>query len=684
MGSRTIPPPKQQAGTALLVFFLLLFLAATFGLLHRSDQGERRRIQGHASHLALAQARDALIGYAATYRDRNPDEAFGYLPCPDTNNDGVAEPSCGVANETMVGRLPWKTLGLPPLADGSGECLWYVVAGVAKNNPKTDILNWDTPGAFIVQDASAVLLAGSAIHDRPWAAVIAPGPAIGNQSRPSASSGPCLGSNGATDYLEALAGLANPTPTLTLSTAQSAGEGSNNDEGVWIGSKEIYERVIQRNDFKSDIDTLLTDLSNCLNNLPQSNLPPASATNKGVGAYPTALANEVLAKCPPSPPLKQNLLRNWQDNLLYANPAGVNADPACKGALLFAGARSPGQIRAAGDPTQAALKKAAPANYLEGTNPAAFAAGGNVSGPAYFDKKAPSTDLARCITGLPPGVTQASFATDYAAFTPAGAIQAILTSPNETKVELLSAAGSTGGCFWFATPVPLAGRTLRAYYEFQFSYADTGALGSGSGDRGNGFTLQFVQSDLGLPDCGTESNLGTLQPKDGWLNSLIVETDIRFNAGNGDPAGNHTAIMINGNLKHQGSGSMSSACDGTASGCLHAPANRFEEAPLPLPHRQRVEIHSGCNSNCSACNPASHVAPNTWVNVAVWVDCADCSNVAADQDRVAAPLTIQRCVNLDGSLNISYAGITGGFLSGPGTAQGVTIRNFALRSELGP
>ncbi|MBK8525068.1 MAG: hypothetical protein IPL58_14020 [Betaproteobacteria bacterium] len=46
------------------------------------------------SQNALEQARQALIGYAATYRDFKAGQMFGYLPCPDSNNDGNAESDC--------------------------------------------------------------------------------------------------------------------------------------------------------------------------------------------------------------------------------------------------------------------------------------------------------------------------------------------------------------------------------------------------------------------------------------------------------------------------------------------------------------------------------------------------------------------------------------------------------------
>ena len=50
---------------------------------------------------------------------------LGDLPCPDRDDDGDADavPGCDTA-ALALGRLPWKTLGLPDLRDGDGERLW--------------------------------------------------------------------------------------------------------------------------------------------------------------------------------------------------------------------------------------------------------------------------------------------------------------------------------------------------------------------------------------------------------------------------------------------------------------------------------------------------------------------------------------------------------------------------------
>jgi hypothetical protein len=122
----------RQHGGALLAFAAILLVAISAALataLARSATGPHR---DRISDQALATARDALIAHAT---GRPVDEVVGpgYLPCPDLDDDGWAESTCGslsgdVGQSQRLGRLPWKTLGLPDLRDGHGERLWYAVS----------------------------------------------------------------------------------------------------------------------------------------------------------------------------------------------------------------------------------------------------------------------------------------------------------------------------------------------------------------------------------------------------------------------------------------------------------------------------------------------------------------------------------------------------------------------------
>jgi hypothetical protein len=632
----------SQRGAALLIFALILISTLLAFFLSRLNSVTLGTQRDQISIDALAQAKEALIGFAATYRDTHPDagnnndKLFGYLPCPDTDNDGESD-SCGATDVSLVGRLPWKTLGLPPLRDGSGECLWYAVSGRAKDNPKTAIFNWDTLGQFIIQDAGGATLAGATAHEQPLAIILAPRSPLAAQSRTSAGASECGGSNTATDYLEGIGALGIGDTTLIVANAASIHSGTNNDLGLWISGRELFERIKRRQDFAGDIKNLLDKLKTELDGIPLASLPTGLTTVLSTPTCPVADGpgdqKDAYFRC------------NWKDNLKYfasppAPPTPVTINGAsCNAVLFFGGERNPGQNRAT------PADKLDANNYLEGTSTTIFSAGGSYSISEIFNFKLPATDLARCIQGLPAGATQKSFAADFGTFTVAGGGGGAAVSPDATNQTVaITYTGSSGnGCFWLPDLIPLAGKTLRAYYEFQFLQADAYALTATGQDRGNGFTFQMVRNDIGAPTtCGTVGNMGALGTSDMWGSfSFIVETDVYKNTS--DPAGNHTAIMTNGNLNHGADvplGTVNAACNGTATGCLHSPANKFEEGdatdndPLPSKHNQRLEIHTGCNSTCTSCTPADHFAPapytKTYAKISTWVDCIDCTSVSTD------------------------------------------------------
>src|SRR4051794_9167178 len=111
MDTRARSIASRSAGAALLV--AVVMLAAVFAAalaLHASTRSlvaERDRL----SERALAQAREALIAYAVDHAI-NASVGPGYLPCPDLDNDGWAESTCGsLAGDSgqgeRLGRLPW-------------------------------------------------------------------------------------------------------------------------------------------------------------------------------------------------------------------------------------------------------------------------------------------------------------------------------------------------------------------------------------------------------------------------------------------------------------------------------------------------------------------------------------------------------------------------------------------------
>jgi hypothetical protein len=130
-----MPASRRPRGAALIVTSLMLLVVA--GALAAIVAGlDAPRLRERATERALAEAREALIAYAAD-RPLSAVVGPGYLPCPDLDGDGWAESTCGSLDgssgqDQRLGRLPWKTLGLPQLRDGDGEPLWYAVSSKHK------------------------------------------------------------------------------------------------------------------------------------------------------------------------------------------------------------------------------------------------------------------------------------------------------------------------------------------------------------------------------------------------------------------------------------------------------------------------------------------------------------------------------------------------------------------------
>jgi hypothetical protein len=112
-----------MALVVIVAMVLLGGLLLAFSALNTSAVSvDRTRVTNEA----LARAKDALIAYAVADTVRP-----GELPCPDINDDGrltLGEDVIGSACASLIGRLPWYTLGLPDLRDDAGERLWYALS----------------------------------------------------------------------------------------------------------------------------------------------------------------------------------------------------------------------------------------------------------------------------------------------------------------------------------------------------------------------------------------------------------------------------------------------------------------------------------------------------------------------------------------------------------------------------
>lgn len=207
---------NAQKGGALIIFILVLVLAGTAALFSLLDGSDVKVERDKITALALSEAKAALIGRAVS--DVNHP---GSLPCPDGNDDGIADPfGPGNLCPSNIGRLPWKSLGISTLIDGAGESLWYAVSQNYRDHISAEPINGTALGALVVDG----------IADQ-MAIVFAPGQPLNAQvARPS---------NNVGDYLEA----ENADGDLVFNKQQSP---LQNDQLITIGRAELFSVVSQR------------------------------------------------------------------------------------------------------------------------------------------------------------------------------------------------------------------------------------------------------------------------------------------------------------------------------------------------------------------------------------------------------------------------------------------------------
>jgi hypothetical protein len=347
-----------------VLYFVLLQLEAV-------SQYQKEAQSGGASD-SLVQAREALLGYAATYRDTYPNEVMGYLPCPDTTGDGVSDPPCGAVGDASVGLLPFKTLGLPDLRDSTGGCLWYAVAGSFKNNPKATatVMNWDTQGQFRIRDAGgATLVAPDDAQGGAAAVVFAPGPPLTLQNRSAFSGEPCRADpSQVSAHLDGAYNFANSTTiALTQGPIKDAnGDLTNNDRLAWVTPKEIFDRVVKRQDFSNaltaspagHLNKLTDEIRAALEKKIQDDLVAGTTTITLPNANRTGFTqftDKLVGSLPAALPLNDGNYTNYYDNWsegyrqticsTLGTPCLTVAGTACRGALMFSGATADGRGR---------------------------------------------------------------------------------------------------------------------------------------------------------------------------------------------------------------------------------------------------------------------------------------------------------------------------------------------------
>jgi len=202
---------RVQRGFALIALLSLAALISAFliaSALNFTSAGISNEREDR-SMSALRQAKVALIAYAASeqwqlYKLEVTTQP-GALPCPDILHDGTeneeGDSDCVLPlTSSLIGRLPFKTLGINDLRDASGEQLWYALSANFRKASGTTVINSDTQPCDTPACNPHLTVSGTAPASNVVAVLFAPGEAILGQTRSSNPTDPAH--NNPANYLE--------------------------------------------------------------------------------------------------------------------------------------------------------------------------------------------------------------------------------------------------------------------------------------------------------------------------------------------------------------------------------------------------------------------------------------------------------------------------------------------------
>jgi hypothetical protein len=279
--------PGRQSGAALLLMMLVVIIGASALLVTKLNRNTTQIAATSRTSEAMAQAKDAVLGFALSYPDRVPGSPV-QLPCPDLDDTGATlegeahTANCGAPGVTVLGRLPWKTLGLAAPRDSASECLWFAVSGDHKfaGAATAAMINPDTNGQLtLYQAGSGTLIEGVLPADRPVALIIAPGQILPGQNRQSASQPgqQCSDDFSIAAFLDtdSVSGISNAailgSPGIDAFVRASGATDTINDRVVSITREELANRVYERHDHANRMTSLAASIAACVANYGNTN-----------------------------------------------------------------------------------------------------------------------------------------------------------------------------------------------------------------------------------------------------------------------------------------------------------------------------------------------------------------------------------------------------------------------------
>ena len=244
--------PTQQHGFTLVEMAVVLLIVAMLiggGLSVVSTQIEAQKFKD--TQKALEDAKESLLGYAASHSEVAAPSTHPYLPCPDkttapgagTANDGIEDRTpAGTCVVTIgaeaEGNLPWVTLGING-TDAWGNRIRYRVTQVFANSQtgirltNTGTLTVNTLNNLGVTVAAATSVPAVVLSHGPnaWGAISANGQAI--PAPPIANVNETQNANADNTFV-------SNTPVI------AGGTGGEFDDIVgWLPASLIFNRMLQ-------------------------------------------------------------------------------------------------------------------------------------------------------------------------------------------------------------------------------------------------------------------------------------------------------------------------------------------------------------------------------------------------------------------------------------------------------
>lgn len=238
--------PTRQRGLVALAMIVLLLLVGAYFMLGTLNFAAVRVDRDRSTTDSLLRAKEALIAYAVADANRP-----GELPCPDVNDDGqlvINQDFIGSACVSLIGRLPWRTLGLPDLRDDAGERLWYALSDDFHANG-TVPLNSDT--AFRGGHTS-LSLTGLQSASNLAAIIFSPGAPLVREDATALQSRSGAGALVASNYLDFAGGESNSDGNRVFVSAPK-GDGFNDrlmpihsDDIMWVVERRAGREFAQK------------------------------------------------------------------------------------------------------------------------------------------------------------------------------------------------------------------------------------------------------------------------------------------------------------------------------------------------------------------------------------------------------------------------------------------------------